>query len=178
MMCFLSGQHSGVAADLPPLIQRYNAAMSKTSKRRYCYEYPRPAVAVDMVIVTTERRPRVLLIRRKHDPFGGMWALPGGFVEDNESLDAAARRELHEETGVETGKIEQLHTFGDPGRDPRGHVISVVYLARVKAQRVHPEAADDAAEVGWFSLAKLPPLAFDHRKVLALAKRRLATAKR
>jgi 8-oxo-dGTP diphosphatase len=152
--------------------------MSKSAKRQYCYEYPRPAVAVDMVIVTTERRPRVLLIRRKHDPFGGMWALPGGFVNESEALDAAARRELREETGVEAGKIEQLHAFGDPGRDPRGHVISVVYLARVNAKDMHAEADDDAAEVGWFALSKLPPLAFDHDKVLALAKRRLTAAKR
>ena len=148
--------------------------MGKSAKRRYCYDYPRPAVAVDMVIVTTERRPRVLLIRRKHDPFAGMWALPGGFVDDHESLEDAARRELREETGVKTGQLAQLHTFGDPGRDPRGHVISVVYLARVDAARVRPQAADDAAEVAWFALAKLPRLAFDHQQVLALARRRLA----
>jgi 8-oxo-dGTP diphosphatase len=150
----------------------YDATMGK--KRQYCYDYPRPAVAVDMVIVTTQRRPRVLLVRRKHDPFAGMWALPGGFVNDNETLEDAARRELLEETGVKAGKMEQLHTFGDPGRDPRGHVISVVYLTRVSARQLHPQAADDAAEVGWFALAQLPPLAFDHDKVLALAKRRLA----
>jgi 8-oxo-dGTP diphosphatase len=151
--------------------------MGKSTKRRYCYDYPRPAVAVDMVIVTTERRARVLLIRRKHDPFAGMWALPGGFVEDHESLDDAARRELREETGVETRRIEQLHTFGDPGRDPRGHVISVVYQARVNATAVRPQAADDAAEVAWFPLAKLPRLAFDHRQVLSLARRRLAATR-
>src|ERR1700722_8649635 len=147
--------------------------MSKTAKRKYCYDYPRPAVAVDMVIVTQGPRPRVLLVRRKHDPFAGMWALSGGFVNENEALDAAARRELREETGVDADRLQQLYTFGDPGRAPRGHVISVVYLARVNATEVRPVAADDAADVDWFPLRKLPPLAFDHDKVLALAKLRL-----
>src|SRR5690242_1603604 len=110
-------------------------------KKRYCYEYPRPAVTVDIVIVTRERRPRVLLIRRKHDPFAGVWAIPGGFVDMDESLEAAARRELREETGVEVAELEQLHAFGDPGRDPRGRTIAVAYLARVRAADVHPEAA-------------------------------------
>jgi 8-oxo-dGTP diphosphatase len=142
-------------------------------KKPYCYEYPRPAVTVDVVIVTRERTPRVLLIRRKHDPFEGMWAIPGGFVDMDEPLDAAARRELREETGVEVAELEQLHTFGDPGRDPRGRVIAVAYLARVKAGDVNPAAADDAAAVGWHRLDRLPPLAFDHDQILACARRRL-----
>jgi 8-oxo-dGTP diphosphatase len=144
------------------------------SRKKYTYDYPRPAVTVDVVIVTRERRPRVLLVRRKHEPFAGMWAIPGGFVDMDEPLEAAARRELREETGVEAGRLEQLHTFGDPGRDPRGRTISVVYLARVDADRVRPEAADDAAEVGWHPLSRLPPLAFDHQQILACARRRLA----
>ena len=90
------------------------------AKKKYTNDYPRPAVTVDVVIVTREAEPRVLLIRRKLDPFAGMWAIPGGFVDMDESLEEAARRELREETGVETGQLEQLHTFGDPGRDPRG----------------------------------------------------------
>jgi 8-oxo-dGTP diphosphatase len=146
-------------------------------KKRYTYEYPRPAVTVDMVIVTRERKPRVLLIRRKHEPFEGMWAIPGGFVDMEETLDAAARRELKEETGVEIADVEQLHTFGDPGRDPRGRVIAVAYLARVKPGDVNPAAADDAAAVGWHRLDQLPPLAFDHDQILACARRRLAPAK-
>src|SRR5947209_759996 len=100
---------------------------------RYVYEWPRPAVTVDVVIVTREKKPRVLLIRRKHEPFEGCWAIPGGFVDIDEPLDAAARRELFEETGVEVKEIVQLHTFGDPKRDPRGRNISVTYLAQVDA---------------------------------------------
>src|SRR5262245_13948409 len=86
--------------------------------KKYTYDYPRPAVTVDIAIVTRESRPRILLIRRKHPPFEGMWALPGGFVEMEESLDAAARRELFEETGIKGIELEQVRTFGDPGRDP------------------------------------------------------------
>src|SRR5437868_7332418 len=110
--------------------------MAKTRKKQFCYKYPRPAVTVDIVLVTRERRRRVLLIRRKHDPFAGMWAIPGGFVDMVEALGAAARRELREETGVDVQAIEQLYTFGDPGRDPRGRTISVVYLAEVDASAI------------------------------------------
>ena len=142
-------------------------------KKQFCYAYPRPAVTVDVVIVTRERRPRVLLIRRKNDPFAGLWAVPGGFVDMDEPLDAAAARELREETGVAAERLEQLHTFGDPGRDPRGRTITVAYMAEVDAEQVQPRAADDAAEVGWHDLHALPPLAFDHDKILACARARL-----
>lgn len=151
--------------------------MAKQKRKPFCYEYPRPAVTVDVVIVTREPEPRVLLIRRKHDPYAGKWALPGGFVDMGEDLDAAARRELYEETGVEAEHLEQLHTFGAPDRDPRGRTISVAYLALMDAERVHPCAADDAAAVGWHSLASPPPLAFDHEEILACARRRLAEKK-
>jgi 8-oxo-dGTP diphosphatase len=147
--------------------------MTKPRKRKYTYDYPRPAVTVDIVVATQELLPRVLLIRRRRDPFAGMWALPGGFVDQDESLDAAARRELREETGVKTSRLEQLRAFGDPGRDPRGHTVSVVYLTQLNPARVRPVAADDAAEVGWFGLDELPPLAFDHWKILRLAKERI-----
>jgi 8-oxo-dGTP diphosphatase len=152
--------------------------MSKTRSGKYTYDYPRPAVTVDVVIVSLEKQPRVLLMRRKYDPFAGSWAIPGGFVEMDESLEAAARRELQEETGVKAPRLEQLHTFGDPGRDPRGRTISVVYVGRMSADRVKPRAADDAAEVGWHSLRRLPPLAFDHGQILARARRRLAASGR
>ena len=107
---------------------------------KFTYEYPRPAVTVDIAIVTREEKPRVLLIRRKHDPFAGCWALPGGFVDMDEALEAAARRELFEETGVKAKALMQLATFGDPGRDPRGRTISVVYLAEVDADGLQPRA--------------------------------------
>jgi 8-oxo-dGTP diphosphatase len=142
-------------------------------KKKYTYDYPRPAVTVDVVVVSRERKPRVLLIRRKNEPFAGKWALPGGFVDMDETLEAAARRELQEETSIQTDKLEQLHTFGDPGRDPRGRTISVVFLARVDPQTVQPQAADDAREVGWHPLTELPPLAFDHDRILELVRQRL-----
>ena len=142
-------------------------------KGKYTYDYPRPAVTVDIVIVTREKKPRVLLIRREQAPFEGSWALPGGFVDMDEPLDAAARRELREETGVEAKNLVQLRTFGDPGRDPRGRTISVVYLAHVDIDRVRPRADDDAAAVGWFSLTRPPKLAFDHAEILVHARRYL-----
>jgi 8-oxo-dGTP diphosphatase len=152
--------------------------MGKARPTKFTYDYPRPSVTVDVVIVSDEKDPRVLLIRRKHDPFAGMWALPGGFVEMEESLEAAARRELHEETGVEAERLEQLHTFGDPGRDPRGRTISIAYLAIVDAAKLKPQAADDAAEVGWHPLRQPPALAFDHAEILACARSRLAESPR
>jgi 8-oxo-dGTP diphosphatase len=140
----------------------------------HTYEYPRPSVTVDVAIITREARPRVLLIRRKHDPFAGAWAIPGGFVDPNEPLAAAAARELREETGVENVDMEQLAAFGDPGRDPRGWTVSIAFLARVAADTA-ALAADDAAAVAWHSLDVLPkPLAFDHEIILARARARLA----
>lgn len=142
------------------------------AKKKYTYDYPRPAVTVDVVIVTREQQPRVLLIRRKHDPFAGRWAIPGGFVDMEEDLEDAARRELREETGVKAGAIEQLHTFGAPQRDPRGRTITVAYLAVVDPAKVKPQAADDASDVAWHVLARPPKLAFDHAEILALARKR------
>lgn len=143
-------------------------------KGKYVYEWPRPAVTVDVVIVTRAKKPRVLLIRRKHEPFEGCWAIPGGFVDIDEPLDDAACRELFEETGVKVKHIEQLHTFGDPKRDPRGRNIAVAYIAQVNPADLRPCAGDDAAEVGWFSLARPPKLAFDHKHILAKARNYLA----
>lgn len=131
--------------------------------------YRYPAIAVDIVIFTVgEDDLRVLLIRRKGSPFAEHWALPGGFVDPGESLDAAAARELREETGVAEVFLEQLYTFGAPGRDPRGRVIAVAYYALLQ-QEPAVEAADDAAAAGWFPLRGLPPLAFDHAEILDYA---------
>jgi 8-oxo-dGTP diphosphatase len=142
-------------------------------KKMHRYDYPRPAVTVDVVIVTREQKPRVLLVKRRHEPFAGCWSIPGGFVDEGESLEDAARRELLEETGVKQAALAQLHAFGDPGRDPRGWTISVAFLAEVDFDKIKPRAADDAADVGWHRLDRLPPLAFDHAKILAVARRRL-----
>jgi 8-oxo-dGTP diphosphatase len=143
------------------------------AKKKYAYDYPRPSVTVDVVVVTRERRPRVLLIRRKHDPFAGKWAIPGGFIEMAETLEESARRELREETGLEVGELAQLGAYGDPNRDPRDRIISVAYLARIDAPPDGLEAADDAKELAWHRLDALPELAFDHDKILAGARRRL-----
>ena len=134
-----------------------------------------PAITVDVVIFTLHQGAlHLLLVQRKHPPFGGHWAIPGGFVNPEEPLDAAARRELAEETGVRDVYLEQLYTFGDPGRDPRGRVISVAYIALVRAERQTIQAADDAGAVRWFPVADVPqPLAFDHDLIVRYAVDRL-----
>ena len=140
--------------------------------------YQRPSLTVDIVIVApVAGQHKVLLIRRKKPPFEGRWAIPGGFVDPHEPLEEAARRELLEETGVEPARLEQLHVFGDPGRDPRGWTISVAYLTVLEeaaARSIQPRAGDDAADVGWFDLLAPPPLAFDHAEILAHARQALA----
>lgn len=130
-------------------------------------KYERPSVTVDVVMMSLRQRDlQVLLIKRRSWPYEGMWAIPGGFVNMDESLEAAAKRELQEETGVQDVYLEQLYTFGDPGRDPRTRVITVVYFALLDSARLQVKAADDAADVGWFSVYHLPQLAFDHEKIL------------
>jgi 8-oxo-dGTP diphosphatase len=137
--------------------------------------YERPSVTVDVVIFTLqERELHVLLVKRKHWPFEGRWALPGGFVNMDESLEQAARRELEEETGVRDIYVEQLYTFGDPKRDPRTRVISVAYIALVRADLQTLRVSDESTEVRWFPVGGLPgPLAFDHNEILATALDRL-----
>lgn len=140
----------------------------------YSYTYPHPAVTTDIVVFTIRHgQLKVLLIRRAEEPYLGQWALPGGFVLIDESLDAAARRELREETGVDGVYLEQLYTFGAPDRDPRERVITVAYYALIPSDRLRIRAATDAEAVGWFGMAELPGLAFDHRRILELAYERL-----
>ena len=110
--------------------------MPAAKPKKFAYDYPRPALTVDVVLLTREAKPRVLLIQRKHDPFAGLWALPGGFVEEGECLSDAALRELKEETGIEVRELEQLFTAGDPGRDPRGWTVSVVFMTLVAPRRL------------------------------------------
>lgn len=145
--------------------------MAAAQPGKFRYAYPRPALTVDVVLATRGVKPKVLLIRRKADPFAGTWALPGGFVDEGERLIDAARRELTEETGATAEDLEQLYTAGDPGRDPRGWTVSVVFLGRVR--RAKATAGDDAAAVGWFPLDDLPPTAFDHAMILDRARVRL-----
>ena len=141
----------------------------------YTYDYPRPALTVDVVVFTLrENRLQVLLIRRAGEPFSGSWALPGGFVQMNESLEEAALRELREETGVQEAYLEQLYTFGDPGRDPRGRVVSVAYYALIPVDaRIRSEGGSDASQAGWFPVGELPQLAFDHTEIITYALARL-----
>jgi len=137
---------------------------------------PRHMVSTDVVILTPrEARLEVLLVQRANDPYAGKWALPGGFVEEDEDLEESARRELREETGVDGEDVflEQLGAWGEPDRDPRGRVITVAYWALVPPDELEPEAADDAAEVDWFDTDGLPALAFDHGEIVEAALRRL-----
>jgi 8-oxo-dGTP diphosphatase len=139
------------------------------------YEFARPALTVDAVVFGLDAEVlKVLLVERDLEPFAGSWALPGGFVREGESLDGAVRRELHEETGLRDVFLEQLYTFGDPGRDPRGHTVSVAYYALVKLSDHGVKAATDARDARWFPAFKPPSLAFDHAKILAAARERLA----
>lgn len=131
-------------------------------------------LSVDAVVFGYEAgKISVLFIKRKYEPFKGSWAVPGGFILENETLEEAVQRELAEETGVQINYLEQLYTFGNPQRDPRGRVISIAYFALVKPKTFKIEASTDAEEVQWFSLDKLPTLAFDHTEILQIAIERL-----
>lgn len=130
-------------------------------------------VAVDIVIFTIQNGIlKVLLVNRKIDPFLGQFAIPGGFIHADEELDEAALRELREETGVTDVYLEQLYSFGDPRRDPRGRVVSVSYFALISADRTLSPGSD-AAEANWWPMKELPALAFDHEKILDYALERL-----
>jgi 8-oxo-dGTP diphosphatase len=141
----------------------------------YTYNYPRPALTVDIVIFTLLGNClQILLIQRREDPYAGMWALPGGFVQMDESLEDAAARELEEETGLRNVYLEQLYTYGDPQRDPRGRVITVAYFALVPADaQVRLEGSSEVKQVRWFPISDLPEMAFDHAQICDYALRRL-----
>jgi len=141
----------------------------------YIYSHPHYAITTDMVVFTIrEAALQVLLIKRGAMPFKGRWALPGGFLKPDEDLEACARRELEEETGVSGFYLEQLYTFGALKRDPRERVITVAYFALIRSDAVILQAASDAAGAAWARVDELPALAFDHEQIIAAARQRLA----
>ncbi|MGJ8549568.1 NUDIX hydrolase [Winogradskyella wichelsiae] len=131
-------------------------------------------LSVDAVVFGYEEdHISIVLIKRKYEPFKGQWAIPGGFALNDESLEAAVERELQEETGIKINYLEQLYTFGNPNRDPRGRVVSVAYFGLVRPDAFKIVAATDAEQVQWFSINDLPELAFDHKHILEKAIKRL-----
>lgn len=142
------------------------------SKKKYSYEFPRPALAVDCVVFSIfENGLKLLLIERGEPPFQGAWALPGGFVRDDETSEEAARRELAEETGLKDAWLEQLYTFSDLKRDPRERVVSIAWSALVKPTAV--KGGTDAENAAWVDARSLPELAFDHAEIVNMALQRL-----
>lgn len=138
------------------------------------YDYPRPMVTTDIIVFNTiNKSTLILLIKRLYEPFKNSWALPGGFVDKDEPLLDAANRELEEETGLRNLQLEQFYTFGNPGRDPRGHTISVVFTSQISNGKVSAKAGDDAKEVQWFNVDNLPSLAFDHKEIILQAIKKL-----
>ena len=134
----------------------------------YTYKYPRPALTVDMAVFKkTTDRYEILLIKRKNNPFVGMWALPGGFVDMDETVEMAATRELFEETNLSNLQLEQFHVFSEVDRDPRGRTVSVVFIGLLEEPK-DVKAGDDAEEVCWFEINNLPDLAFDHIKIIRM----------
>jgi len=142
----------------------------------YCVKFTQKIkVSVDAVVFgyTSADGLSILLIKRKIAPFKGVWALPGGLVQNNETLEEAIERELQEETGIQINYLEQLYSFGAPDRDPRNRVISIAYFGLVRPDEYVPIAATDAAEAQWFNIKSLPPLAFDHASIVSTALERL-----
>jgi len=144
---------------------------------KYVYDWPRPMLTVDTVLFGfVDGKTKVLLVKRSKEPFKGKWALPGGFVEMDEQLRDSAARELAEETGVTGIELKQMHTFGKPGRDPRGRNITVAFMGVAEKDLPDINAGDDAQEVRWFDIDALGDLAFDHNEIVKMAVRKL-TAK-
>ena len=134
------------------------------------YEYPRPAVTADCVVIAREKEPKVLLIQRGNEPFKGCWAFPGGFMNMDESTEQCVIRELEEETGLKVTKIKQIGAYSKVDRDPRGRTVTVAYLAIIdKIEAV--KGLDDAAKAQWFPISDLPKLAFDHEEIMIDAKK-------
>jgi len=145
------------------------------NKGKYAYDWPRPMVTVDAVVFAVSPGTiKLLLIKRKHDPFKGKWAIPGGFVGIDEELEDAVARELAEETGLAGVKLDQLHTFGKCGRDPRGRQITIAFIGLIAQDLQQIRAGDDASEARWFDIDNLPlDMAFDHNEMANFAIQRV-----
>ncbi len=129
--------------------------------------YKNPALTVDIALFSIiKNNLELLLIKRKNPPFQDKWALPGGFVDYEEEIETAAKRELEEETGIKNIELQQFRTFGKPGRDPRGRTVSIVYYAVVNSENLKIQADTDASDVEWFNIKNLPGLAFDHDEII------------
>jgi 8-oxo-dGTP diphosphatase len=134
----------------------------------FSYPYPRPALTVDAIVFRIHGiRTEILLIKRGNSPFKGMWAIPGGFINMDETPEEAVARELAEETGITGVGFFQVHTYGSVNRDPRHRTISIAYAGLLHDQVQIAKGGDDAAEAGWFPINQLPPLAFDHHEIVA-----------
>jgi 8-oxo-dGTP diphosphatase len=131
----------------------------------FTYQYPRPMVTVDVILLSEESHGSILLIQRKNDPFKEKWALPGGFVEMDEDLEDAAIRELLEETSINLSSLKQFKTYGSQNRDPRGRTISVIYY-QILENKIDATAGDDAGAAEWYAISELPGLAFDHKTII------------
>lgn len=143
-------------------------------KEENIHKFEKPSVTTDIVIFTIKDDGlNVLLVKRKITPFKDRWALPGGFVRINESLEEAAKRELKEETGIKDVYLEQLFSFGNPKRDPRGRVITIAHMALVNSENIKLRATTDVSDAQWFSVSQIPILAFDHKKILDYSLKRL-----
>lgn len=140
----------------------------------YTYEYPRLMLTVDAVVFRQNgSQLEVLLIQRKHNPFAGMWALPGGYVDMDETVEEAIVRELEEETSLKTNNLSQLYTFSAIGRDPRGRTVSVTFFGLTDMNNSTVKGGDDAKDAQWFDVENLPQLAFDHIKAVEMSKSKI-----
>ena len=137
-----------------------------SDKKKYTYDYPRASVTADVAVLRLLEVPEILLVQRKDPPHKDMWALPGGFMEMEETLEEAARRELLEETGINAGELIRYDTYDKPGRDPRGRTITQVFVMIWKEEMGTPEAGSDAEKLAWYGLTELPELAFDHNLII------------
>lgn len=147
---------------------------TKDESGNYIYKFPRPAVTTDCLVFREgDRCMELLLIKRKKDPYKNYWALPGGFLEMDETPLEGVKRELKEETGLEVAELKEVGTFGDIDRDPRGRTITIAYYTFLKENNIPLNAQSDAVELGWFPMAKIPEMAFDHREIIEEAKLKL-----